>query len=387
MRLLIRLRAWGLMLLVEYSLIKDLVAETTAALFEGGPGSGNFGHKGRPGHRGGSAARGGGISAHLAGGERRVYSRDMAIAIKKGKITSTDQAMTFIRTKFPGQSEDRYARALQKAGLSQPLSKKAGMLLTQVEKNLNTGAIANTKALGGGITETFVMDVDGVKGVFKKMSNRAKQEATAYQLDRALGFGIVPPVVMRKVNVGKGDEQGSIMHFVEGVTAARHTGKFKYNDMAKITAFDFIIGNQDRHPANVIVDKNGRSWAIDNAFAFGKARNIVSMTIPMVQDRPIPASVKAGIQRLLAVRPTMEKKIGQMLGNPAYAKALFDRAAELSKMQYFPKERFTWHKTWTEKHGYTPDKVRGLAEGQIWLRRLLSTSTTLRTTGMLPLGL
>jgi hypothetical protein len=310
----------------------------------------------------------------------------MAIAIKKGKITSADQAMTFIKTKFPGQPEDRYARALQKAGLSQAVSKKAGMLLTQVEKNLQTGAISNTKVLGGGITETFVMNVDGVKGVFKKMSNRAKQEATAYQLDRTLGFGIVPPVVMRKVDVGRGEEQGSIMHFVDGKTAAGHTGKFKYNDMAKITAFDFIIGNQDRHPANVIVDKGGRSWAIDNAFAFGKAKNIVSMTIPMVENRPIPASVKAGIQRLLAVRPMMEKKIGQMLGNPAYAKALFDRAAELSKMKSFPKERFTWHKTWTEKHGYTPDKVRGLAEA-LWLRRLLSTSTTLRKTGMLPLGL
>jgi hypothetical protein len=372
------------MLLAEYALIKDMAAE----ILEGGAGSGNWGHKGRPGHRGGSlgGGGGGGISAHVAGGERRIYSRDMAIAIKRKKIGSADQAMEFIKKKFPGQPEDRYARALQKADLSQAVSKKAGMSLAQVEKNLQTGAISNTKALGGGITETFVMDVDGVKGVFKKMSNRAKQEATAYQIDKALGFGVVPPVVMRKVNVGKGEEQGSIMHFVEGMTAAKHSGKFKYDDMAKITAFDFIIGNQDRHPANVIVDKGGRSWAIDNAFAFGKAKNIVSMTIPMVEGKPIPASVKAGIQKMLSVRPTMEKKIGEMLGNKSYAKALFDRATELSKMTHFPKERFTWHKTWTEKHGYTPDKVRGLVEA-LWLRRLLSTSMTLQRTRMLPLGL
>ncbi len=64
------------MLLAEYALIKDLTAE----ILEGGPGSGNFGHKGRPGHRGGSAAGGGGISAHVAG-ERRIYSRYMAIRI------------------------------------------------------------------------------------------------------------------------------------------------------------------------------------------------------------------------------------------------------------------------------------------------------------------
>jgi hypothetical protein len=311
----------------------------------------------------------------------------MAMAIKRGKITDTNQALEFVRKKFPGQPEDRYTKALQKAGLTQDVPKKAGMLLIQVEKNLQTGAISNTKLKGGGITETFIMDVDGLKGIFKKMNNRAKQEVTAYQLDRALGFGIVPPVVMRKTNVDKGEEQGSIMHFVEGVTATEHTGKFKYNDMAKITAFDFIIGNQDRHPGNIIVDKNGRSWAIDNAFAFGRAKNIVSMTIPMVEDKPIPASVKAGIQRLLSIRPTMEKKIGQMLGNYGYAKALFDRAAELSKMKYFPKERFTWHKTWTAKHGYKPEKVKGLVEERTWLKRLFSTNTTLRKTRMLPLDL
>lgn len=373
------------MLLAEYALIKNLASE----IVEGGPGSGFFGHKGRPGHRGGSASGGSGISAHLVGTERRVYSRDMAIAIKRAKFTGDDflvssLAMAFLKSKFPGQPEDRYARALQKAGFGQTAPKPAGMLLTQVAKNLQTGAISNTKPLGGGITETFVMDVDGVKGVFKKMSNRAKQEVTAYELDKMLGFGIVPPTVMRKVDVGKGEEQGSIMHFVEGKTAAAHTGKFKYNDMAKITAFDFIIGNQDRHPANVIVDRNGRSWAIDNAFAFGKAKNIVSMTIPMVESKPIPGSVKAGIQRLLSVRPTMEKKIGQMLGNPGYAKALFDRAAELSKMTHFPKDRFTWHKTWTEKHGYTPDKVRGLTEGLKWLKGLLSTRMILGKIRMLP---
>ena len=42
-----------------YQLVKDIAAEVTAVLIEGGPGSGNFGHKGRPGHRGGSLPGGG----------------------------------------------------------------------------------------------------------------------------------------------------------------------------------------------------------------------------------------------------------------------------------------------------------------------------------------
>ena len=38
----------------RYAIVKDISAEAIAALFEGGPGSGNWGHKGRPGKRGGS---------------------------------------------------------------------------------------------------------------------------------------------------------------------------------------------------------------------------------------------------------------------------------------------------------------------------------------------
>ena len=319
------------------------------------------------------------------------YSGIMAIAVKKAGLKDPGAAMEFMKKKFPGQPEDRYGRAIEKAGLKAGVpaasKPKAESHFMKTEKILKTDAITSTKALGGGVTETFACGVDGIKGVFKKMTNRAKQEVTAYELDKMLGFGIVPPVVYRDVDVGAGIEKGSMMHFVEGKVAAAHTGKFKYSDMAKITAFDFIIGNQDRHPANIIVDPSGRSWAIDNAFAFGKAKNIVSATIPMVQDKPIPGFVKAGIMRLTGNRTALEPKIAQMLGSKEYAKALFDRAGELLKMKDFPKERYTWHKTWTAKHGYTPEKVRGLAEGLGWLTRLFSTSTTSSGTRMQPLDL
>jgi hypothetical protein len=55
-------------------LVKGIASEVRKELFEGGAGSGNWGHKGRPGHRGGSlgggGGKGGGISAHKAGEEK-----------------------------------------------------------------------------------------------------------------------------------------------------------------------------------------------------------------------------------------------------------------------------------------------------------------------------
>ena len=41
-------------MLNNYAIVKDISYEVLTALFEGGPGSGNWGHKGRPGMRGGS---------------------------------------------------------------------------------------------------------------------------------------------------------------------------------------------------------------------------------------------------------------------------------------------------------------------------------------------
>ncbi len=57
--------------MVNEELVKSIVSEVLKKLFEGDPGSGNWGHKGRPGYRGGSAGGGGGkgkgagISAHI----------------------------------------------------------------------------------------------------------------------------------------------------------------------------------------------------------------------------------------------------------------------------------------------------------------------------------
>ena len=375
-----------------YCVVKDIAGETIGSLFEGGPGSGHWGHAGRPGHRGGSASRGSGISAHVAGKEKRVYSRVMAIRIKRKGITDPDQALSYIKSKYPGQPEDRYQRAVTRAGIKTSGATMSVGLKTEVQmkvqKDLETGAISNVRPLGGGVTPTYVLNVGDRKGVFKTMNNRARKEVAAYEFDKMVGFGVVPPTVYRTVDLGKGKgpEKGSVMHFVEGELGSKHIakgGKFKYLDMAKITAFDFIIGNQDRHPGNFVVDKNGKAWAIDNALTFWKSDKIVSSTIAMVEDRPMPGTVKAVVKRMLANRKGIEKRLNTMMSSPAFTKRVFERAEALSKMTHFPKEKFEWHKPWTEKHGYTPDKVKGLAEGLGWLRRLFSTNTTLRRTAIL----
>jgi len=55
----------------NYVIVKDISAEAIAALFEGGAGSGNWGHKGRPGRKGGSLpTKGRSIARALLKGQR-----------------------------------------------------------------------------------------------------------------------------------------------------------------------------------------------------------------------------------------------------------------------------------------------------------------------------
>ena len=55
----------------NYAIVKDISSGVLADLFEGGGGSGNWGHKGRPGKRGGSLpTKGGSIARAILKGQR-----------------------------------------------------------------------------------------------------------------------------------------------------------------------------------------------------------------------------------------------------------------------------------------------------------------------------
>jgi hypothetical protein len=70
------------------ALISGIAIAALKGIFEGGAGSGNWGHKGRPGHRGGSlgGGGGGGISAHVAGSAGGASRYSVSVTqMKKGQ--------------------------------------------------------------------------------------------------------------------------------------------------------------------------------------------------------------------------------------------------------------------------------------------------------------
>lgn len=102
-------------------------------------------------------------------------------------------------------------------------------------------------------------------------------EEAAYAVDDHFHVGLVPPTTIR---IGK-DGIGSWMGFVPdaaraGVfSEARNMGsKVDPNapgtkvENLKLAVFDAVIGNNDRHGGNVMVDSTNKLYAIDNGFTF-----------------------------------------------------------------------------------------------------------------------
>jgi hypothetical protein len=143
-------------------------------LLEGGAGSGNWGHKGRPGHRGGSLPGGGksGVSAHEV---PSVSSSRMAGRLKQKGITNSGEAMTYLKRKYPGQPEDRYGRAITKAGMggagiaaSPKVASQTASKVRNVKGPVSPSAAG--KSLGGKSVETSTTTAEGLGPVPKHVS-------------------------------------------------------------------------------------------------------------------------------------------------------------------------------------------------------------------------
>jgi uncharacterized repeat protein (TIGR03843 family) len=97
-----------------------------------------------------------------------------------------------------------------------------------------------------------------------------QREIAAYELSRELGWGIVPPTVMRSVDeIGV----GSLQLYVPCVLDAhyftiREAGTDHDDVFRSIAAFDLLINNTDRKGGHCLLGTDGEIYAIDHGVAF-----------------------------------------------------------------------------------------------------------------------
>ena len=142
----------------------------------------------------------------------------------------------------------------------------------------SSSPISSTTPLGEdqiGVNGSYLIErEDGSKGIFKPTSEMEAgdpdAEVLAYELSESLGWNFIPHTEMI-VHEGK---EGSVQKWIEDSETFREAVGWRKRDLYKeagerVEVFDLLTGNEDRHPGNMIRDKSGNDWAIDNGFCFG----------------------------------------------------------------------------------------------------------------------
>lgn len=92
------------------------------------------------------------------------------------------------------------------------------------------------------------------------------REAAAYRLSRALGWPHVPPTVLRDGPFGF----GMVQQFIEADPQATYftLRESRLADLMPVALFDHLVNNADRKGGHLLLDGDGRIWAIDHALTF-----------------------------------------------------------------------------------------------------------------------
>lgn len=164
---------------------------------------------------------------------------------------------------------------------------------------LRTAEVVDRSRIGRGINnpERLVLERDGVRAratwrvVSLEVRNRrvgkdfyflfrdeALHECAAYLVSRVFELGLVPPVVPRKI----GAQEGTLQLWMEDVTD-ESMDSFRPKDplewarqVGEMKVFDNLVGNVDRNPGNLLVDRNQVLWLIDHTRAFQVETSLVA---------------------------------------------------------------------------------------------------------------
>jgi uncharacterized repeat protein (TIGR03843 family) len=128
-----------------------------------------------------------------------------------------------------------------------------------------------------------------------------QREYAAYLLSEALGWGLVPPTVVRNGQYGV----GSVQLFVDADLKANYfTLRDTYrNQCLRICTFDVVANNADRKGSHCLLDGMGHIWAIDHGVTFHTQHKLRTVIWDFIGE-PIP-------KELLNDMCTLQKRLGE----------------------------------------------------------------------------
>lgn len=102
------------------------------------------------------------------------------------------------------------------------------------------------------------------------------REMAAWVVSQELGWGIVPPTVLREGPAGFGAVQWWVNEDEEA--DVRRVAETHPEELRKLALFDVVTNNTDRKAGHLIVDTSGKLWGVDHGICFSaepKLRTVV----------------------------------------------------------------------------------------------------------------
>nr|WP_307490071.1 SCO1664 family protein [Pseudarthrobacter defluvii] len=131
-----------------------------------------------------------------------------------------------------------------------------------------------------------------------------RRERAAYLLSETLGWGMVPPTVVRTdAPLGV----GSLQWFIEGDHEEHYFTLYAdspetHDELARMALFDYVANNTDRKSGHVLRGADGRIWGIDHGLCFSAAFKLRTVIWDFAGE-PIPDNLLADISPLADTVP------------------------------------------------------------------------------------
>jgi uncharacterized repeat protein (TIGR03843 family) len=160
-----------------------------------------------------------------------------------------------------------------------------------------------------------------------------RREVAAYRLSEALGWGLVPPTVVRDdAPFGPGSLQLFIASDYEHhyFTLLEEGGR--EDELQVFCAFDVVANNADRKSGHVLYASDGRLWGIDHGLCF-HAHHKLRTVIWDFAGEAVPDHIVEDLERFASAG--LPDDLDELLSG-GEASALLERAAHLADTGSFP---------------------------------------------------
>ncbi len=162
-----------------------------------------------------------------------------------------------------------------------------------------------------------------------------RREAAAFLLSESLGWGLVPPTVLRDGPYGP----GSVQLFIENDPELHYLNVYPRHADAyrRIALFDVVANNADRKAGHCLVDGEERIWSIDHGICFHILPKLRTVIWEFAGER-IPTNELAALNRIaerLQPGQPLADEFGRLL-NEGEVAAMRDRLAALISSSHFP---------------------------------------------------